>query len=63
MDYVDGLQVDEYCDSRKLPVPDRLRLFRLVCEAVQYAHDHRVIHRDLKPSNILITGDGVPPAS
>jgi len=60
MEYVDGLQIEEYCDGRKLTVSERLRLFRTVCEAVQYAHDHRVIHRDLKPSNILITADGIP---
>jgi len=60
MDFVDGLQIDEYCDIYKLTIPERLRLFRAVCEAVQHAHDHLVIHRDLKPSNILITADGVP---
>ena len=36
----------------------RLRLFRSVCEAVQYAHSNAVIHRDLKPSNILVRSDG-----
>lgn len=35
-------------------------MFREVCLAVQYAHQHLVIHRDLKPSNILIDGEGVP---
>ena len=60
MDYVDGVQIDEYCDTRRLTIPERLNLFRTVCEAVQYAHDHLVIHRDLKPSNILITPDGIP---
>jgi serine/threonine protein kinase/tetratricopeptide (TPR) repeat protein/TolB-like protein len=60
MDYVDGIQVDEYCDMRRLTVPERLRLFQTVCDAVQFAHDHLVIHRDLKPSNILITADGIP---
>jgi serine/threonine-protein kinase len=37
-----------------------LRLFRLVCEAVQYAHRHLVVHRDLKPGNILVTSEGNP---
>jgi eukaryotic-like serine/threonine-protein kinase len=60
MDYVDGVQIDLYCDTRRLTIPERLNLFRTVCEAVQYAHDHLIIHRDLKPSNILITLDGVP---
>ena len=38
----------------------RLRLFREVCAAVQYAHQNLVVHRDIKPGNILVTADGVP---
>jgi tetratricopeptide (TPR) repeat protein/predicted Ser/Thr protein kinase len=56
MEYVDGVPLTEYC--RKLPVNQKLRLFREVCEAVQHAHLHAVIHRDLKPSNILVRADG-----
>jgi eukaryotic-like serine/threonine-protein kinase len=60
MEYVVGLPIDRYCDLNKLSIDDRLRLFRTVCSAVQYAHQNLVIHRDLKPGNILITKDGVP---
>lgn len=60
MEYLEGERIDSWCDTRKLPVPDRLRLFRNVCAAVQYAHDKQVIHRDLKPANILVTADGTP---
>jgi serine/threonine protein kinase len=60
MEYVEGLPVDQYCDLHKLSIDDRLRLFREVCSAVQYAHEKSVIHRDLKPGNILITKGGVP---
>jgi serine/threonine protein kinase len=58
MDYVDGEPIDAYCDNHRLDVAARLKLFRDVCAAVQYAHDHHVVHRDLKPSNILVTKDG-----
>jgi len=60
MDFVDGLPIDKYCDLKRLPIPDRLELFRTVCAAIQYAHDRALIHRDLKPGNILITSEGAP---
>ena len=58
MEHVEGLHLDEYCEARGLSAGERLRLFRSVCEAVRFAHQHAVIHRDLKPSNILVTPDG-----
>jgi serine/threonine protein kinase len=58
MEYVEGAPLTTYCRSHALPLRDRLRLFRSVCEAVQHAHQHLVVHRDLKPSNILVTEDG-----
>lgn len=60
MEYVDGIPIDAYCDQHQLDTPDRLRLFRRVCEAVHFAHQNLVVHRDLKPSNILITAEGTP---
>jgi non-specific serine/threonine protein kinase/serine/threonine-protein kinase len=60
MEYVDGLPIDEYCQSRELDLNARLELFRAVCGAVEFAHQNLVVHRDLKPSNILVTNDGVP---
>jgi eukaryotic-like serine/threonine-protein kinase len=60
MEYIEGTPLDEYCDQRQLTIAERLQLFRQVCAAVHYAHQHLVIHRDLKPSNILVTADGTP---
>jgi serine/threonine protein kinase/tetratricopeptide (TPR) repeat protein/TolB-like protein len=60
MDYVEGSPIDEYCDTHSLSIQERLHLFCKVCEAVEHAHQHRVIHRDLKPNNILMTVDGTP---
>jgi tetratricopeptide (TPR) repeat protein len=58
MEYVDGTQIDRYCDQRQLSTRERLALFCDVCSAVQHAHRSLVVHRDLKPSNILVTTDG-----
>ena len=38
MDLVDGETLDRYVEERKLPIRERLRLFRDVCSAVSYAH-------------------------
>jgi serine/threonine protein kinase len=37
-----------------------LKLFRQVCEAVDYAHSQAIVHRDLKPANILVLPNGRP---
>ena len=58
MEYAAGLPLTEYWMQNEGTVRACLRLFRRVCEAVQYAHSHAIIHRDLKPSNILVTKDG-----
>lgn len=58
LEYVAGERIDHWCDARKLPIGERLRLFMQVCEAVAYAHAHLVVHRDLKPANILVSDDG-----
>jgi len=60
MEYIEGEQIDVYCDRRRLPVPERLQLFATVCRAVHHAHQKQVLHRDLKPSNIIVTPEGEP---
>ena len=61
MELVRGIKITEYCDQNQLPTRERLKLFILVCQAIQHAHQKGIIHRDIKPSNILVTlHDGVP---
>lgn len=60
MEFVDGPAIDRYCRDRALALDNRLRLFRQVCDAVHYAHQHGVVHRDLKPGNIIVREDGTP---
>lgn len=60
MEFVEGIELDRYCEQHGLGLPERLQLFSKVCRAVQYAHQHLIIHRDLKPANVLVTADGEP---
>jgi serine/threonine protein kinase len=60
MEYADGPRLDHYCRDKALSIRERLVLFRKVCAAVSYAHQHLVIHRNIKPANIRINADGEP---
>lgn len=39
-------------------LPDVLRLFQKICDAVAFAHAHGIVHRDLKPENIMVGAFG-----
>jgi serine/threonine protein kinase len=53
MKFVEGQRLDKYIATVN-SVPDRLRLFLRVCDAVGFAHARSVLHRDLKPANIMV---------
>jgi eukaryotic-like serine/threonine-protein kinase len=58
MEYVRGESLTDWCDANRLAIRERMGLVLQVLDAVQYAHEKKVIHRDLKPSNILVTDSG-----
>jgi serine/threonine protein kinase len=53
MKLVQGQRLDQRRDELG-GVPERLRTFQKICEAVSFAHAHQVLHRDLKPQNIMV---------
>ncbi|MBL8766782.1 MAG: serine/threonine protein kinase, partial [Planctomycetes bacterium] len=60
MEYIRGQPIDVYCETAKLTIEQRVKLFIGVCDAVHSAHQNLVIHRDLKPSNVLVDERGQP---
>jgi hypothetical protein len=60
LEWVEGTDIITFARQRRLLEVDRLRLFLRLCEAVESAHQLRVVHRDLKPSNVLVDESGWP---
>lgn len=65
MEFVQGESLAQrlagtHAQGRKMPLEESLRIFKLIADAVAYAHRHGVIHRDLKPGNVLLRTDGQP---
>jgi len=58
MELVKGVPLDEYCDTHRLALPERIGLMQQVCAAITHAHQKGVVHRDLKPSNVLVSDEG-----
>ncbi|VDM88832.1 Serine/threonine-protein kinase PknF [Mycobacterium basiliense] len=61
MDYVDGTDAvtllrDRYPNG--MPGPEVSEIVTAVAEALDYAHEHKLLHRDVKPANILIAKAG-----
>jgi len=53
MKFVEGQRLDQHIAS--VPsIPDRLRVFLRICDAVAFAHARNVLHRDLKPANVMV---------
>ncbi len=61
MKLIKGRTLDALLRDRPDAAADRgrfLAVFEQVCQAVGYAHAHRVIHRDLKPANVMVGAFG-----
>ena len=58
LEFVQGQQIDAWCNAQRLDVGARLALVESLLAAVAYTHEHNIIHRDIKPNNILVSADG-----
>jgi serine/threonine protein kinase len=65
MEFVPGESLQErlaglHKNGERMPLDKALHLFRLIVQAVAYAHGRGVVHRDLKPANVLLTPEDQP---
>src|SRR5947199_6308073 len=55
MDYANnGTLRQRHPKGTVLPLPTVVKYVKQVADALQYAHDEKLIHRDIKPENMLI---------
>ncbi|MGD9747251.1 MAG: protein kinase [Verrucomicrobiales bacterium] len=58
MEFVDGVNLRQLLQTKRLTPKEALSIVPPVCEALQCAHDHGIVHRDIKPENLLIDKTG-----
>lgn len=44
--------------QRLLPIAQAAVLLTQLAQAIDYAHQHRIVHRDIKPENVIVREDG-----
>ena len=59
MDYAPhGTLRNRYPKGTRAPLPEVVQYVRQVAEALDFAHEQRLIHRDIKPENMLVGRGG-----
>ena len=60
MRYVNGGTLHDLIEHGPMPPATVLRYLTEIGEAIDYAHERRVVHRDIKPRNVLLDQQGNP---
>lgn len=59
MEYLEGLNLRQYLKKNPyLPIEEKLRIFKLICEGTEAIHARGIVLRDLKPDHIMLTNTG-----
>ena len=55
MKFLEGQSLEDRLKERgSLPVDETCEILRQVADALDYAHQNKVIHRDIKPANVML---------
>ncbi len=55
-EFIPGPSLDKYLKSKgKLSWEKAVSIIYQICDAVQFAHDNKIIHRDIRPANVLMS--------
>ena len=59
LELVEGPTLADRIKRGPIPLDEALPIAKQIAEALEVAHEQRVIHRDLKPANVKVKDDGV----
>lgn len=59
MEFIEGMDVHKMLKEQGRLQADHVKnIITQVCDALDYAHEMKIIHRDIKPANIMVGYDG-----